>query len=44
MQASRLIENKALNIKIIFKFYLKILKIGLKQFKFSNKFLFYKTL
>ena len=34
-----MIKNKELDIKIIFK----ILKIGLKYFKFPNKLLFYKT-
>ena len=39
-----MIQNKMINIKIIFKTYLKILKIGLKYFKFSNRFLLYKIL
>ena len=29
--------------KLFLKYVLKILKIGLKYFKFSNRFLFYKT-
>ena len=33
-----------LDIKIIFKTYLKILKISLKHFKFSNRLLLYKIL
>ena len=33
-----MIKNKTQGIKIIFK----ILKIGLKHFRFSNKLLFYK--
>ena len=37
-----MIKNKILYIKIIFKIYLKILKISLKYFRFSNKFLLYK--
>ena len=40
-----MIKNKGLDIKIIFETYLKILKIlkiGLKLFKFAHKFLFYK--
>ena len=37
-----MIKNKTLNIKIIFKIYLKILKIGLKHFKFPKRLLFYK--
>ena len=36
-----MIKNKILNIKIIFKIYLKTLKISLKHFKFSNRFLYY---
>ena len=39
-----MIKNKALDIKIIFKIYLKILKINQKYFVFPNKLLFYKTL
>ena len=39
-----MIKNKAMNIKIIFKTYLKILKINKNNFKFSNKLLFYKIL
>ena len=39
-----MIKNKILDIKIIFKIYLKILKIGQKYFKFSNKLLLYKIL
>ena len=39
-----MIKNKVLDIKIIFKIYLKILKINLKYSKFSNRLLFYKTL
>ena len=39
-----MIQNKLLNIKITFKTYLKILKIGLKYFKFSNRLLLYKIL
>ena len=38
-----MIKNKILNIKNIFKIYLKTLKTSLKHFKFSNKFLLYKT-
>ena len=37
-----MIKNKTLNTKIICKTYLKILKIGSKYFRFSNKLLFYK--
>ena len=37
-----MIKNKALNIKIIFKTYLKTLKIGSKHFKLPNKLLFCK--
>ena len=36
-----MIKNKILNIKFIYKTYLKIY---LKHFKFSNRILFYKTL
>ena len=36
-------KNKILRIKIIFKTHLKILKINLKYFKFSNILLFYKN-
>ena len=36
-----IIKNKTLNIKNIFKIYLKILKTSLKYFKFPNRFLFY---
>ena len=39
-----MIKNKGVDIKIIFKTHFKILKISSKYFKFSNKFLFYKTL
>ena len=39
-----MIKNNTLNIKIIFKTYLKILKISLKHFKFINKLLLYKKL
>ena len=39
-----MIKNKVLDIKNIFKIYLKILKINLKYFKISNKFLFYEIL
>ena len=40
-----MIKNKAIDIEIIFKTYLKILKTGKKNnFRFSNKLLFYKTL
>ena len=35
-----MIKNKILDIKIIFKIYLKI---SLKYFRFSNRFLFYKN-
>ena len=35
-----MIKNKVLDIKIIFKTYLKILKSSLKHFKFLNKLLF----
>ena len=38
-----MIKNKTLHIKIIFKTYLKILKIGEKYFRFSNKLLFHKN-
>ena len=38
-----MIKNKSLDIKIIFKIYLKIIKIEYKYFKFSNKLLLYKT-
>ena len=38
-----MIKNKVLDIKIIFKTYLKILKSNLKHFKFSNKLLFSRT-
>ena len=34
-----MIKNKTLYIKIIFKIYLKIQKIGLKYFKFPKKHL-----
>ena len=37
-----MIKNKILDIKIIFKTYLKILKIDSKYFRFPNKLLFYK--
>ena len=40
----RIIKNKILDIKIILKIYLKMLKTDEKYFKFSNKLLFYKTL
>ena len=36
MQIYRMIKNKVLNIKIIFKIYLKILKTSLKLFKFPK--------
>ena len=39
-----MINNKILKMNIIFKTYLKILKIYYKYFKFLNKLLFYKTL
>ena len=39
---STMIKNKGLYIKIIFKIYLKILKINYKYFRFSNRLLFYK--
>ena len=39
-----MIKNKVLDIKNIFKTYFKILKINLKYFKISNKFLFYEIL
>ena len=39
-----MIKNKILDIKIIFKIYLKILKIDQKYFRFSNKLLLYKIL
>ena len=39
-----MIKNKILDIKTIFKTYLKILKINLKYFKVSNKLLFYEIL
>ena len=40
-----MIKNKALNIKIIFRTYSKILKkTCLKYVKFSNIYLFYKSL
>ena len=39
-----MIKNKILDIKTIFKTYLKILKINLKYFKISNKLLFYEIL
>ena len=39
-----MITNKTLNIKNIFKTYLKILKIDLKYFKFLNRLLLYKIL
>ena len=39
-----MIKNKTLEIKIIFKIYLKILKTSSKYFKYSNRLLFYKTL
>ena len=35
-----MIKNKVINIKIIFKTYLKI---GSKDFRFSNRLLFYKN-
>ena len=38
-----MIKNKTLDIKIIFKTYSKILKIGYKYFRFPNNFFFYKT-
>ena len=38
-----MIKNKTKGIKIIFKTYLKILKIGQKYFSFPNKLLFYKN-
>ena len=38
-----MIKNKTLDIKIIFKTYLKIFKICCKHFRFPNKLLFYKT-
>ena len=38
-----MIKKKILNIKIIFKTYLKILNIGYKYFKFPNRLLFYKA-
>ena len=39
-----MIKNEVLYIKIIFKIYLKILKISKKHFKLSNKLLFHKIL
>ena len=36
-------KNKVVDIKIIFKAYFKLLKIGQKHFRFPNKLLFYKT-
>ena len=44
IQVYKMIKNKVLNIKVIFKICLKILKINKNLFKFRNKFLFYKTL
>ena len=44
MQMYRIIKNKILDIKIILKTYLKMLKADEKYFKFSNKLLFYKIL
>ena len=38
-----MIKIKALHIKIDFKTHLKILKIGLKHFRFPNNLMFYKT-
>ena len=38
-----MIKNKGLYIKIIFKIYLKILKINYKYFRLSNRHLFYKS-
>ena len=35
-----MIKNKVLDIKIIFNVYLKILKIGLKHFRFLNRLFF----
>ena len=40
IQKYRMIKNKVINIKIIFKTYLKI---GSKDFRFSNRLLFYKN-
>ena len=37
-----MIKNKTLDIKIILKIYLKILKLVLKYFKIQNILLFYK--
>ena len=37
-----MIKKKILNIKIIFKTYLKILNIGYKYFKFPNRLYFIK--
>ena len=37
-----MIKNKILDIKIIFKPYLKLLKTDLKYFRFLNKFFFTK--
>lgn len=38
-----MIENKVLQIHVIFKKYLKAQKIGQERFKFPNRLLFYKT-
>ena len=38
-----MIKNKTQYIKIIFKIYLKILKIGFKHFRFLNIVLSYKN-
>ena len=38
-----MIKNKTLDIKIILKTYLKILKTDLNYFTFSNRLLFYKN-
>ena len=44
MQTCRMIKNKTLDMKIIFKAYLKILKTSSKHFRLPNKILFYRTL
>ena len=44
MQMYKMIKNTTLDIKIILKTYLKMLKTDEKYFRYLNKLLFYKIL
>ena len=44
MQMYKMIKNTTLDIKIILKIYLKMLKTDEKYFRYLNKLLFYKIL